>query len=219
MICKTCEEEKPEDLFYMKSGKSIRIPHCKECYKKMMLARRETQRDVLAIKQKDYRKRKPEVCKQSADNWKSKNREKLANYYREYYKTNYAEQRKKINARRRLRMASDPSFKMRYAITRRMLLALKAQGQSKKCSAIKYLGCSIDELKAWLQSKFTRKMNWGNHGSYWHIDHIIPCDSFDFTDENHAMTCFHFTNLQPLPARENIIKGNKITKPQMSLPI
>ena len=43
-----------------------------------------------------------------------------------------------------------------------------------------------------------------------HIDHIIPCSSFDLTKEEEQRKCFHYSNLQPLWARDNIIKGNKI---------
>lgn len=217
MICKTCETEKPEVDFYIRSCDKKRNVHCKECYKGMMAMRRELQREILATKQKEYRKRKPEVCANAAKNWSDKNREKIREYNRQYYRDNHENERRTRNKRQRNRLASDPSFKMRYAITRRMLLALKTQKQSKRCSSVKYLGCTIDELKIWLQSKFTRKMNWQNHGSYWHIDHVIPCDSFDLSVEKQAMTCFHFSNLQPLPAKENIRKGNKITEPQMSL--
>jgi hypothetical protein len=43
----------------------------------------------------------------------------------------------------------------------------------------------------------------------WHIDHIVPCESFDLTDPAQQGQCFHFSNLQPLWARENLRKGTK----------
>ena len=52
-------------------------------------------------------------------------------------------------------------------------------------------------------------MSWDNYGK-WHIDHIIPCASFDLADETQQRLCFHFTNLQPLEASENMRKGCKI---------
>jgi hypothetical protein len=48
-----------------------------------------------------------------------------------------------------------------------------------------------------------------NHG-IWHIDHITPCTAFDLTDPEQQKKCFHYTNLQPLWASDNIRKGNKI---------
>jgi hypothetical protein len=51
-------------------------------------------------------------------------------------------------------------------------------------------------------------MNWENQGE-WHIDHILPCASFDLTKEEEQRKCFHYTNLQPLWAKDNMIKGSK----------
>lgn len=218
-ICNTCGENKEFSEYYVspKSGKPIRI--CKECHKEKMKIRRESMRDELAAKQREYRKRKPEVCARAAKNWSKQNKEKLAQYHRDYYKKNYAHQRKIRNARQKAKLESDPAFKLRYSITGRMLHALKTKGISKNCSSVVYLGCSIPDLKSWLESKFTSKMNWQNHGQYWHIDHIIPCAAFDLSDHNQALACFHYRNLQPLPAKENIIKGDKIKHPQMSFRI
>ena len=60
-------------------------------------------------------------------------------------------------------------------------------------------------------------MNWKNYGSHWHIDHIIPVTAFDLENPEHVSRCFHFSNLRPLPARENLRKGNRITDPQLRL--
>ena len=54
-------------------------------------------------------------------------------------------------------------------------------------------------------------MNWNNIGK-WHIDHIKPCKSFDLTKSDEQKKCFHYTNLQPLWALDNIKKGAKISK-------
>lgn len=54
-----------------------------------------------------------------------------------------------------------------------------------------------------------RKTADGKHG--WHVDHIIPCSSFDLTDIKQQKICFHYTNLQPLWAIDNLKKSNKIS--------
>jgi hypothetical protein len=53
-------------------------------------------------------------------------------------------------------------------------------------------------------------MTWENYGPVWHVDHIRPCASFDLTDPAQQRECFHFSNLQPLFAAENLAKGDKI---------
>jgi hypothetical protein len=63
-------------------------------------------------------------------------------------------------------------------------------------------------LKGYLAGKFKDGMTWENHGE-WHIDHIKPCASFNLLDEGEQKKCFHYTNLQPLWASENLSKGCK----------
>jgi hypothetical protein len=73
------------------------------------------------------------------------------------------------------------------------------------------LGCNISEAKEHLEKQFKEGMIWENHGTHgWHIDHIIPCASFDLTYPEQQKKCFHYTNLQPLWAKENMSKGSNI---------
>jgi len=84
-------------------------------------------------------------------------------------------------------------------------------GESKSDSTIGFLGCTLEELKIHLESQFSDGMTWDNHSLHgWHIDHIIPCSVFDMTDPVEQKQCFHFTNLQPLWATDNLRKYNKI---------
>jgi hypothetical protein len=81
----------------------------------------------------------------------------------------------------------------------------------KSGSAVKDLGCSIEECKKYIESQFKESMTWENWGVYgWHLDHKIPLDSFDLTDREQFLKACHYTNLQPLWAKENLSKGNKI---------
>jgi len=77
-----------------------------------------------------------------------------------------------------------------------------------KCT-IKLIGCDVKELKSHLEKQFTDGMNWENYGK-WHIDHIIPCASFDLTDPQQQKKYFHYSNLQPLWAVDNIRKSDKV---------
>ena len=75
---------------------------------------------------------------------------------------------------------------------------------------IKILGCSIEDFKKHIESKFVSGMNWENHNAKgWHIDHIRPCASFNLINPEHQRQCFHYTNLQPLWWNENIAKSDK----------
>jgi len=85
----------------------------------------------------------------------------------------------------------------------------------KSGSAIRDLGCSIDELKFYIEGQFQQGMTWDNWGvigtgKKWNIDHKIPLAFFDLTDRKQFLVACHYTNLQPLWALENIRKSNKI---------
>ena len=109
---------------------------------------------------------------------------------------------------------TDPQFKLKTLLRGRLLDALKRHTRggkvNKNHSALTLLGCSIEEYKIYLENKFTPKMNWSNHGSYWEIDHILPCDSFDLTIETEQYRCFNYKNTQPLTISQNRSKGNKL---------
>lgn len=91
-------------------------------------------------------------------------------------------------------------------------------GQNKCASALELVGCSLEQLKAHLESQFQPGMTWENAGFYgWHIDHIIPCAAFDLTKPEEQAKCFHYTNLQPLWRKQNQSKSSKcVNKPRES---
>ena len=117
----------------------------------------------------------------------------------------------KINARKRerekKRRQNDVDYRIKKNLRGRIYKAIKRN--SKSLSTMFLIGCSIEELKTHLSSMFIEGMSWNNYGK-WHIDHIKPCDSFDLSDPTQQKECFHYSNLQPLWAIENIKKSNKL---------
>ena len=82
--------------------------------------------------------------------------------------------------------------------------------KSKSGSLSTLMGCESSFLKSWLESQFKEGMTWDNYGKKgWHIDHIRPCSSYDLTDWRQQMVCFHYTNLQPMFAKDNQAKADK----------
>lgn len=106
------------------------------------------------------------------------------------------------------KLHTDPIFKLKYNLRNSLRKALK--GSSKENKTLKYLGCDINFLKKYFESKFRDDIKWENHGKHWHIDHILPCNSFDLSKEENIKKCFHYTNLQPLLVLENLLKGDQI---------
>ncbi len=124
-------------------------------------------------------------------------------------KTKTPEYREKNNKRLKEKRDSNPVYRMKLNMRRRCLCALK--GQYKFKTTYKLIGCSVEELRIHLESKFLDGMNWDNYGMYgWHVDHIIPVSSFDLSTEEGQKQAFHYTNLQPLWAKDNLSKSAKL---------
>lgn len=118
------------------------------------------------------------------------------------------------------KIKTDPAFKVLHYLRKRLLthiVRIKKNKISKRMSFEDLIGCNQEKLIEHIEAQFTPKMSWGNHGTYWHIDHVIPVSSFDVTDPEQRKQANHWTNLQPLEAKRNLSKANKITKPQMNL--
>ncbi len=74
------------------------------------------------------------------------------------------------------------------------------------------LGCSIEHLRTHIESRWKDGMSWENYGA-WHLDHIKPCAAFDLLQPSEQRLCFHWSNLQPLWAADNIAKGDTWAEP------
>jgi hypothetical protein len=79
----------------------------------------------------------------------------------------------------------------------------------KKGKTLDLLGCSIEDYKLYLESKFNKNMSWDNYGDYWEIDHIKPLSRYNLLEETEQFKAFHYTNTQPLTIIENRKKSNK----------
>ena len=130
--------------------------------------------------------------KETIKKWKNNNKHKL---------------RKQASERAKERRKTDPLYTLRNNISRRIRENLTKGCKSE--STKKIIGCSIEELKLYLESKFTEGMSWENYGD-WHIDHIIPISLAENDDEVYKLN--HHTNFQPLWAKDNIKKSNKLIK-------
>lgn len=103
------------------------------------------------------------------------------------------------------RLLTDPAFKLTSNLRRRVHSVLR--GRPPSAHTLDLIGCDVDFLRRWLEAKFQPGMTWENYGE-WHVDHIMPCASFDLSDPVQQRTCFRWTNLQPLWASDNIRKSD-----------
>jgi hypothetical protein len=103
---------------------------------------------------------------------------------------------------------TDINFKLLCNLRTRLNHALKTNIKSKR--TLKLLGCNTEFFKKYYQDKFSKGMTWNKvmNGEI-QIDHIIPCCKFDLSKPSEQTICFHYTNLQPMWAKDNIKKGGR----------
>ncbi len=103
--------------------------------------------------------------------------------------------------------AKNPLWRIVQNLRRRLNFAL--HGQRKVASTMRIVGCDAQALRSHLEALFVTGMSWDNYGQ-WHIDHIKPCTQFDMSIPTEQYKCFHYSNLQPLWAKDNLSKGGRI---------
>jgi hypothetical protein len=129
-----------------------------------------------------------------------RNKDKENALTKEHWKNN----KELYKLRKKIRMRDDPDFAFRMALSghnKRLYL-----DGIKRETFDEILGCTINEAIEHFEQKFQPGMSWENHGQ-WHIDHIRPLASFDLTDPEQRKQAGHYSNLQPLWAKENLSKG------------
>jgi hypothetical protein len=172
--------------------------------------RKHNQRAMDRIKNCPIARNKKDIA---TKRWRTENADRL-----KLYKSEYMQQYKRTDKYKAYikRARQNPLNKMKSNLRKRMRDFLK-KAASETMSISGLIGCNSLEFKHHIEKQFKRGMTWGNYGTHWHVDHILPCASFDHTDKKQVAQCWHYTNLRPLRAMENMLKSDTITEPQMSL--
>ena len=187
---------------------------------------RTLNKESLSIKEKEAYLNNKEYHSKRAKEYRIKNLDKLTAYSRNYYYNNrqkciimvqnYNKLHKEIIAakskiRSIKKYKENPYHRMCHLLKNRIRDGIKTGGGKKNTNAETLLGCTFEYVRQHLASLFRPGMTWENNTKHgWHIDHKIPCASFDLTDPEQQKKCFHYTNLQPLWWYENLTKHSKL---------
>jgi hypothetical protein len=233
ITCRECKLEKDIVDYYIRSNGKLNSPDCKSCFllksKNKNLLNNET---INENRRKNYLKKKETINENRRDNY-SENKERITEeikrYYEKnkdfinekrrdkynvdklslkYYYNNKESQNKKSLERKIKKLNNDPFYKLIHNIRCLVRISFKNQFTIKSKRTIEILGCSFEDFKLYLESKFDENMNWDNQGSYWHMDHIIPISSAESKEDVYRLN--HYTNFQPLYWEDNLKKGNKL---------
>lgn len=226
-ICKLCSVAKDlETEYYVRPDNKKPQPSCKTCIDAKNRAAYEKNKEKRLAKIKAYDDVHKEERKKYNEQYKVKNSDKLKELNKNYYQANkeekiqYAKDYNKNNrptiretkkAYDKLRMQVDINYKLAKLLRSRLWCAIREN--SKIGSAVKDLGCTIEEFKTYIESLFTEGMSWELWGSgpgKFHLDHKKPLASFDLSDRKQFLEAVNYKNLQPLWSEENLSKGDKI---------
>jgi 5-methylcytosine-specific restriction endonuclease McrA len=217
------ETVKTAQSTYIKNNRDKILVKKRLAYRKDITKSRE-----LGIKYaKLYRMRHPEKIRERAALYRKNNKEKIAKrdkvyqskhvekikeyqkqYRKEYYKKNKTRCRYLANKYRRNRVKYDINYKLNMLLSSKIKKGLRRIPLGYNHNWREDLGYTASELKEYLQSKFTKGMNWKNHGTYWEIDHIIPISWFK-TRQQIITRGWRLDNLQPLEKELNASKNNQ----------
>jgi hypothetical protein len=224
--CSKCGEIKDETEFYKcRSNKDKLQGSCKKCWSKKNKEYYKNNLEYFREKNKEWKESNPEKVKENqkryyknnleknkerSKKWAENNPEKVKEIRKKWVKNNPGKI-KKIQKKCYKKQSQNLSYKINRTIRNGIWKALKENKNGEHWENL--VGYTLEDLKQHLEKQFEDWMNWDNYGK-WHIDHIRPISSFDFTSaENKKIKeCWALENLQPLEAIENIKKNNKYDK-------
>mgnify|MGYP000238434537 FL=1 len=194
--CTKCQEEKSLDQFNKdKTKKDGLRPICKICTGKKQKQYAQKNKAKIAEYQKEYAKKNQKTLQENKRRHYLKHKDKIIKRVNSWHNKNYA---------------NDESYKLKCIIRRNSYRVADAVKYDKTMKSLDYLGCSLEEFKAHIESQWQDGMTWDNYAhDGWHIDHIVPLDWY-IKNSDDSWQANHYTNLRPLWAKENLSKSNKI---------
>lgn len=180
----------------------------------------EEVKEAKRLARKRYVDGNREKVRTQVNNWHFNNREYLQKKRDNYVLTDEQKEKKKIYKRKWYvdnkksvlnynnnyitnRKKDDPLFKLKCNLRTSISKSIRTNGYTKKSKTYEILGCSFEEFKNYIESKWEPWMDWSNHGKYnreenygWDLDHITPISSA--INEANVIELNHYSNFQPL---------------------
>lgn len=189
-ICSKCRTEKPLSQFYRRGDKYK--SRCKEC---------------CSLYGKDYYEKNKEIHNKNMSKHYAENKDRYKALHEIYRKENKEKINQKCVEYINNRLKKDSLFRLKHNLRIRVKEYIKIKNISTRSRTFDFIGCNPKFLENYIQEQFSRGMNWENYGK-WHIDHKIPLSKAK--NEKELYKLCHYTNLQPMWASDNIMKGAKI---------
>lgn len=170
-------------------------------------------KDILKIDMKEYNIKNKIRIKDRRHYYYLENKERIKVAIKKYRIKNLDKIRLSSRSKLKHKYNNNPIYKLKMNLEANVRNSLRNKNRKKLNKTNKLLGCTYQEFYKYIEQKFKLGMNWQNAGLYgWHLDHIRPVSSFDLKNLEEQQKCNHYTNFQPLWAKENLKKGNKFVE-------
>ncbi len=183
------------------------LKYHKEITKERNKKYKEANKESLKEKRIEYVQKNRDKIKQGWKNYYENNKERLLQNNKEWFKNNRA----KINANKKKRRENDEMYRLSENLRNLIKSSFKRKTHDKESQTEQILGCTFEEFKVYIESKFELWMNWNNYGDpkdgifefnkTWDIDHIIPLNTAKTVED--IIRLNHYSNLQPLCSKLN----------------
>jgi hypothetical protein len=196
-LCKTCACLKTQK--YYQKNKDKKSNYNQQYYQDNINKENErslnyyyNNRESISLQKKEFLKNNRKELNQQCREYKKNNPDKIKKYKRVYEKE---------------KRETNQGYKIQQIIRANFLQQMKRSDIKKEKSFFKYTEIHFTEYLKHLENDPL----WNNYNSKeYHIDHIIPCALYNFLNENDIKKCWHPYNLRILPAKENILKRDKL---------
>jgi hypothetical protein len=228
--CTKCGLPKDLEEFHVSSSaRDGRKPDCKVCagarqkkysdtHKEQIKAYKEryyadpVNKENKRINDKRWATENVERKKKMDKDYAAKNKEKIRKKQKEW--NSIPENKEWVNAYKQNKRLTDINFRLACNLRNRIRKLLKT---GRPGSAVRDIGCSLDDFKLYIEAKFQPGMTWNNYGE-WHLDHIRPLCSFNLENREEFLEACNYKNIQPLWKLDNLTKSDKLPEDYLATP-
>lgn len=213
---KNYRDKNKEEINKRRREKRINDPEWRAADSLRQKERYEADKEAFKIKRNQYysktKKRRRELVNKKYQSLTREQKDLLNAKSREWYQKNKIAQAEKLRNRRN----NDIVKKLSNNISTSIRHSIKGEKEGRHWESL--VGYTVQDIMTHLESQFTEGMTWEHfmRGEI-HIDHKIPLVLFDFQspEDRKFKAAWSLKNLQPLWAKDNLAKQDKILYPEL----
>ena len=208
-VCPVCKLIKKDLDYHTDNKRSDRLAWaCKECARERRKEHYRNNKEKTLLINEKYKRKMPDSvrikCAESQRNYNKTEKSKILKL--QYSRSERGKRKHSFYLKQRMKI---PKWHLNSNFLSSIYQSIKGNRNGRRWEFL--VDYTLTDLQGHLEKQFKEGMTWDNYGE-WQIDHIIPVSAFNFTKPEHIdfKRCWALKNLQPMWAKENQKKYNKI---------